>query len=86
MNAETARLLRDQFVKTPQVLDGMICAPKRRTLLNQKCHPGHRIQPNSTVVMTTPLGGVDILFLLFPASGVRCPASRMVSAHLKEKY
>ena len=27
-----------------------------------------------------PSGGVDILFLLFPASG------RLVSAHLKEKY
>ena len=40
-----------------------------------------------------PPWGVDILFLLFPPSDVRCPmscvrcpASRMVSAHLKEKY
>ena len=33
-----------------------------------------------------PPGGVDILFLLFSPSDVRRPASRMVSAHLKEKY
>ena len=49
------------------------------------------------VVMSTPLGGGYIIFAFFavrcpmsdvrrPASGVRCPASRMVSAHLKEKY
>ena len=44
-------------------------------------------------LLCPPPWGVDILFLLFspsdvrcPASGVRCPASRMVSAHLKEKY
>ena len=34
----------------------------------------------NTMIMSTPLGGVDILFLLFPASGC------LVSAHLKEKY
>ena len=42
------------------------------------------------VIMSTPLGGGYIIFAFFavrcPASGVRCPASRMVSAHLKEKY
>ena len=49
------------------------------------------------VFMSTPLGGGYIIFAFFavrcpmsdvrrPASGVRCPASRMVSAHLKEKY
>ena len=48
-------------------------------------------------IMSTPLGGGYIIFAFFavrcpmsdvrrPASGVRCPASRMVSAHLKEKY
>ena len=25
-------------------------------------------------------------YIIFAFSGVRCPASRMVSAHLKEKY
>ena len=57
------------------------------------------ILPLSSVIkdafdkLCPPPWGVDILFLLFspsdvrcPASGVRCPASRMVSAHLKEKY
>ena len=42
------------------------------------------------VIMSTPLGGGYIIFAFFavrcPMSGVRCPASRMVSAHLKEKY
>ena len=42
------------------------------------------------LIMSTPLGGGYIIFAFFavrcPASGVRCPASRMVSAHLKEKY
>ena len=42
------------------------------------------------IIMSTPLGGGYIIFAFFaircPMSGVRCPASRMVSAHLKEKY
>ena len=42
------------------------------------------------VIMSTPLGGGYIIFAFsavrHPMSGVRCPASRMVSAHLKEKY
>ena len=35
-----------------------------------------------------PPGGWIYYFCFFrrPMSGVRCPASRMVSAHLKEKY
>ena len=37
-----------------------------------------------------PLGGGYIIFAFSavrrPMSGVRCPVSRMVSAHLKEKY
>ena len=33
--------------------------------------------------MSTPLGGG---YIIFAFSAVRCPASRMVSAHLKEKY
>ena len=41
-------------------------------------------EPNLKVLITRllcpPQWGVDILFLLFPASG------RLVSAHLKEKY
>ena len=45
---------------------------------------------DKTLIMSTPLGGGYIIFAFFavrcPASGVRCPASRMVSAHLKEKY
>ena len=45
---------------------------------------------NSLIIMSTPLGGGYIIFAFFavrcPMSGVRCPASRMVSAHLKEKY
>ena len=69
-------------------------------------HKGFKIHPNLIWTMKIlspthivgfelcpPPWGVDILFLLFspsdvrcPASGVRCPASRMVSAHLKEKY
>ena len=44
----------------------------------------------SLIIMSTPLGGGYIIFAFFavrcPMSGVRCPASRMVSAHLKEKY
>ena len=35
------------------------------------------------IIMSTPLGGG---YIIFAFSGVRCPASRMVSAHLKEKY
>ena len=46
---------------------------------------GHQV-----LIMSTPLGGGYIIFAFFavrcPLSGVRCPASRMVSAHLKEKY
>ena len=42
------------------------------------------------MIMSTPLGGGYIIFAFSavrcPISGVRCPASRMVSAHLKEKY
>ena len=38
------------------------------------------------LLLCPPPWGVDILFLCRPMSGVRCPASRMVSAHLKEKY
>ena len=34
-------------------------------------------------IMSTPLGGG---YIIFSFSAVRCPASRMVSAHLKEKY
>ena len=46
--------------------------------------------PTRIFIMSTPLGGGYIIFAFFavrcPMSGVRCPASRMVSAHLKEKY
>ena len=35
------------------------------------------------IIMSTPLGGG---YIIFAFSAVRCPASRMVSAHLKEKY
>ena len=35
------------------------------------------------IIMSTPLGGG---YIIFAFSGVQCPASRMVSAHLKEKY
>ena len=49
------------------------------------------------LIMSTPVGGGYIIFAFCavrcpasdvwrPMSGVRCPASRMVSAHLKEKY
>ena len=45
---------------------------------------------HNSFIMSTPLGGGYIIFAFFavrcPMSGVRCPASRMVSAHLKEKY
>ena len=34
-------------------------------------------------IMSTPLGGG---YIIFAFCAVRCPASRMVSAHLKEKY
>ena len=37
----------------------------------------------NSLIMSTPLGGGHIIFAF---SAVRCPASRMVSAHLKEKY
>ena len=44
----------------------------------------------TTLIMSTPLGGGYIIFAFSavrrPMSGVQCPASRMVSAHLKEKY
>ena len=50
----------------------------------------HQSHQPARVFMSTPLGGGYIIFAFFavrcPASGVRCPASRMVSAHLKEKY
>ena len=50
----------------------------------------HSICETNLRFMSTPLGGGYIIFAFFavrcPASGVRCPASRMVSAHLKEKY
>ena len=45
-----------------------------------------RVKRRNLKELCPPPWGVDILFLLFPASDVRCPASRMVSAHLKEKY
>ena len=40
------------------------------------------------LIMSTPPGGWIYYFCFFrrPMSGVRCPASRMVSAHLKENY
>ena len=45
---------------------------------------------NWLIIMSTPLGGGYIIFAFSavrcPMSGVRYPASRMVSAHLKEKY
>ena len=44
----------------------------------------------NTLIMSTPLGGGYIIFAFCavrrPMSGVRCPVSRMVSAHLKENY
>ena len=56
-------------------------------------HAGPAGALSQTPFLCPPPWGVDILFLLFspsdvrcPMSGVRCPASRMVSAHLKEKY
>ena len=39
--------------------------------------------PKTDLIMSTPLGGG---YIIFAFSAVRCPASRMVSAHLKEKY
>ena len=59
-------------------------------LLKDRLSTNHMDQ---TLLLCPPPWGVDILFLLFvpsdvrrPMSGVRCPASRMVAAHLKEKY
>ena len=42
--------------------------------------PPNKIQ---VLIMSTPLGGG---YIVFAFCAVRCPASRMVSAHLKEKY
>ena len=43
---------------------------------------------HNSLIMSTPPGGwiYYFCFLRRPMSVVRCPASRMVSAHLKEKY
>ena len=53
-------------------------SPKMAAILNFRIFAKNGLCP--------PPWGVDILFLLFSPSDVRCPASRMVSAHLKEKY
>ena len=52
--------------------------------------PKSLIKEACSIIMSTPLGGGYIIFAFSavrcPLSDVRCPASRMVSAHLKEKY
>ena len=74
-----------------QELSSLGGGPRPRIALVETCFSYHKaIWIAATDYYVHPLGGGYIIFAFFavrcPLSGVRCPASRMVSAHLKEKY
>ena len=61
--AETALLLRDQFVKMPRTCQWYdMHTDKKNSLINQRCVTGHRIQPSSTV----PSAGLPDTACLLP--------------------